>query len=154
MVTRTQQETLGSLPIGGIAPEYACLRSMMMEPQNPTMWNAMALVYLMIGRNDDAQDAIERSLDLNSSNSWTWTIWGDLLSQLGDDLEAERAYRMALELGSTESHVLTQLVRFFFRRGNYHDTIETLQNLLPQCPDNQWLWDLYTQCMMLIHPKL
>ncbi len=48
-------------------PEYACLRTMMLEPRNPTMWNSLALVYMMTGRLKDAQDAIERSLDLDSS---------------------------------------------------------------------------------------
>jgi len=133
----------------GIAPEYACLRAMMLEPQNPTMWNSMALVYLMTGRYVDAQDAIERSLDLDSSISWTWSIWGDLLAQLGDDIESERAYRMAMELGSIEPHVLNQLVRHFFKRKNYSETIGLLEILIPQCPEDQSLWDLYTECFMM-----
>ena len=122
-VATSQQEGSGlSLP-EGIAPEYACLRAMMLEPKNPTMWNSMALVYLMTGRYEDAQDAIERSLDLDSSISWTWSIWGDLLAQLGNDIESERAYRMALEMGSVEPHVLNQLIHYFFKRRNFSETL-------------------------------
>ena len=133
----------------GIAPEYACLRTMMLEPQNPTMWNSMALVYLMTGRYEDAQDAIERSLDLDSSLSWTWSIWGDLLAQIGDDVESERAYRMAMEMGSVEPHVLNQLVRYFFKRRNYSETLGLLEMLIPQSPGDQSLWDLYTECLLM-----
>ncbi|MBE0526857.1 MAG: hypothetical protein IH631_07935, partial [Candidatus Thorarchaeota archaeon] len=45
MATAAHQVKVGLSPGGRISPEYACLRSMMLEPQNPTMWNSMALVY-------------------------------------------------------------------------------------------------------------
>jgi len=149
MATITHQESQGISTPEGIAPEYACLRAMMLEPQNPTMWNSMALVYLMTGRYTDAQDAIERSLDLDSSISWTWSIWGDLLVLLGEELESERAYRMAMEMGSVEPHVLNQLVRYFFRRRNYSETLGLLEMLIPQCFGDQSLWDLYTECLVM-----
>jgi len=149
MVTINHIENQGKSISDGVAPEYACLRAMMLEPQNPTMWNSMALVYLMTGRYEDAQDAIERSLDLDSSISWTWSIWGDLLAQLDDEIESERAYRMAMELGSIEPHVLSQLVRYFFKRKNYLETLGLLEMLIPQCPEDQSLWDLYTECLLM-----
>ena len=147
MVTTNRQNWRG-IPDGGqLAPEYACLRSMMLEPQNPTMWNSFALVYLMTGRLSDAQDAIERSLDIDSSLAWTWSIWGDLLTTKGDLLESERAYRMAVELGSTDSHVLHQLVNLFSQRGNHPEVLQLLEQLIPQQPEDQSLWDLYTECI-------
>jgi tetratricopeptide (TPR) repeat protein len=130
----------------GMEPEYACLRSMMLEPQNPTMWNALALVYIMTNRYDDARDAIERSLDLDTSVAWTWSIWGNYLSLLGDELESIRAYRMAVELGSDEPHVLQQLVLYNTQRGYHLETLSLLVRLIPQFPDNQSLWDIYTEC--------
>jgi len=130
----------------GIEPEYACLRSMMLEPQNPTMWNALALVYLMTNRYDDARDAIERSLDLDTSIAWTWTIWGDLLGLLGDEIESVRAYRMAAELGSDEPNVLQQLIHYYAQRGYHPETLSLLEQLIPQYPDDQSLWDIYTEC--------
>lgn len=149
-VTASHPENAGLSSSGeGIPPEYACLRTMMLEPQNPTMWNSMALVYLMTGRYEDAQDTIERSLNLDSSVAWTWSIWGDLLSIVGNDLESERAYRMAMELGSIAPHVLNQLVGFFFKRRNYSETLGLLEKLIPQRPEDQSLWDLYTECFIM-----
>jgi tetratricopeptide (TPR) repeat protein len=130
----------------GMEPEYACLRSMMLEPQNPTMWNALAIVYIMTDRYDDARDALERSLDLDTSIAWTWSIWGDFLSLLGDEIESVRAYRMASELGSDEPHVLQKLVHHNAERGYSLETISLLEQLIPQFPDDQSLWDIYTEC--------
>jgi len=154
MVTINHIESRGPSNSDGIAPEYACLRAMMLEPQNPTMWNSISLVYLMTGRYKDAQDAIERSLDIDSSIPWTWSIWGDLLALLGDEIESERAYRMAMEMGPVAPHVLNQLVRYFFNRRNYSETMNLLEMLIPQCPGDQSLWDIYTGCHTMSNPLL
>lgn len=130
----------------GLEPEYACLRSMMLEPQNPTMWNALALVYMMTNRYDDAEDAIERSLELDTSIAWTWSILGELLGLVGDEEESGRAYRMAVELGSDEPHVLHHLIRYYAMRGYHPEALSLLEQLIPQYPERQTLWDVYTEC--------
>ncbi len=147
MVTAINQDTTSKKSGPPLTPEYACLRSMMLEPQNPTMWNSFALVYMMTGQLSNAHDAIERSLDIDSSIAWTWSIWGDLLTLKGDVLESERAYRMAVELGSTDQHVLHQLVSIFSKRGNHPEVLQLLEQLIPQRPEDQSLWDLYTDCI-------
>ena len=78
-----QRVEVSEEPKSAIGVEYSCLRSMMLEPQNATMWNSLALVYMMSDRAQEAEEAIERSLDIDTSNSWTWAIWGDLLRQKG-----------------------------------------------------------------------
>jgi len=138
----------------GLDPEYACLRSMMLEPQNPTMWNALALVYMMTNRYDDAADAIERSLEFDTSIAWTWSIWGDLLGLIGDEDESERAYRMAVELGSDEPHVLWYLIRCYVRRGYHPEALVLLEQLIPQYPEKQSLWDIYTECFQRLNQSI
>ena len=147
MVTTVYHECSGIMEGEKLPPEYACLRSMMLEPKNPTMWNSMALVYMMTGRITEALDAIAQSLELDSGIAWTWSIWGDLLLFKGDLQESERAFRMAVEMGSTDRHVLHQLVRLFTDRRNYLDALRILEQLIPQYPDDQALWDLYTDCI-------
>lgn len=126
--------------------EYACLRTFMLEPENPTLWNAMALVYMMASLLEEAEEAIERSLDIDTSNSWTWSIWGDLLKQEKRTAEAERTYRMAVELDSRNEHALRQLVHLFISRGAHPETLLILEQLLPIAPDDQELWDIYSDC--------
>lgn len=127
--------------------EYACLRSMMLEPQNPTMWNALALVYMMSDRAKEAEAAIEKSLDINTSNAWTWTIWGDLLRQEGRLMEAERAYRMVLELNPSDPYVLKHLALLYSARGAYPEAVDLFQRLIPSIPNNQDIWDAYSSCL-------
>lgn len=131
----------------GLGIEYACLRSMMLEPQNPTMWNALALVYMMSDRAKEAEEAIEKSLDINTSNAWTWTIWGDLLRQDGRLVDAERAYRMALELNPSDLHVLKHLAFLCSARGAYAEAMDLFQSLIPSMPNNQDIWDAYSSCL-------
>jgi Flp pilus assembly protein TadD len=127
--------------------EYACLRSMMLEPQNPTMWNALALVYMMSDRAKEAEEAIERSLDIDTSNWWTWTIWGDLLRQEGRLVEAERAYRMAAELNPTDAYTMKHLALLYSLRGAFSEAVDLYQRLIPTTPNNQELWDAYSVCL-------
>ncbi len=131
------------------SPEYACLRTMMLEPRNPTMWNSLALVYVMSGRLDDALEAIVRSLDFDTGNAWTWSIWGDIFYQIGEMTEAERAYRMALELGARDIQVLQRLLQSYLLRNNMSDALKVLELLLPLCPNIQSFWDQYTMLLRI-----
>jgi tetratricopeptide (TPR) repeat protein len=127
--------------------EYACLRSMMLEPRNPTMWNALALVYMMSDRAQEAEEAIESSLDLDTSNAWTWTIWGDLLRQEGRLVDAERTYRMAAELNPNDTHVLRHLAILYSARGAYPEAVNLFESLIPLMPNDQESWDAYSACL-------
>lgn len=127
--------------------EYACLRSMMLEPQNTTLWNALALVYMMSDRVREAEEAIDRSLDIDTSNAWTWAIWGDLLHQEGRLVDAERAYRMATELDSNDTHSLRHLALLYSERGAYPEALDLYQLLIQLTPNNQEIWDAYAECL-------
>ncbi|MFW9835699.1 MAG: tetratricopeptide repeat protein [Candidatus Thorarchaeota archaeon] len=143
-IHRTEDSDEDKLAIG---IEYACLRSMMLEPQNTTMWNALALVYMMSDRMHEAEEAIVRSLDIDTSNAWTWTIWGDLLRQNGDSTEAERAYRMATELDPREVPALRHLALLYLERGALFEAFDLLQMIIPITPNDQELWDTYSGCL-------
>lgn len=129
-----------------IGVEHACLRSMMLEPQSTTMWNALALVYMMSNRAQDAEEAIERSLNIDTSNAWTWTIWGDLLRHEGKLADAERAYRMATELEPNYTHALRHLAILCSARGAYPEAVDLFEMLIPFTPNDQELWDAYSAC--------
>jgi Flp pilus assembly protein TadD len=111
------------------------------------MWNAIALVHMMSNRAVDAEEAIERSLDIDTSNAWTWTIWGDLLRQEGKFVEAERAYRMASELNPQDPYTLRHLAILCTTRGAYPEAIELFEMLIPFIPNDQELWDDYSACI-------
>ncbi len=127
--------------------ERDCLNSMMLEPKNPAFWNAFALVYIMNGDYDAAEDAIERSLEIDTGVACTWRIWGDLFLGLGRSGEAERAYRMSLELKPWSTYTIHQLAVLYMRRGAFPEAVELISRLLLMIPDNQEIWDSLTHCI-------
>ena len=137
-----------------IGVEYACLRSMMLEPRNATMWNALALVYMMSNRSQEAEEAIERSLDIDTSNAWTWTIWGDLHRQEGSLVDAERVYRMATELDLNNAHALRHLTLLCSARGAHPEAVDLFEMLIPIAPNDQELWDAYSICLRRLNQKI
>ncbi len=127
--------------------EYACLRSMMLEPQNTTMWNALALVYMMSDRIVEAEEAIERSLDIDTSNAWTWALWGDLLLREDRLVDAERVFRMAVELNPMNVQAIRNLAVLYAERGAHTEAIDLFQILLQFEPNDQDIWDAYSTCL-------
>ncbi|MFW9803953.1 MAG: tetratricopeptide repeat protein [Candidatus Thorarchaeota archaeon] len=127
--------------------ERAWINSMLLEPKNPTFWNAFALVYMMNGDYDAAGSAIERSLEIDTGIAWTWRIWGDLFLRIGRTGEAERAYRMSLELKPWSTHSMQQLSSLYMRRGAFPEAAELISRLVLISPNNQELWDSLTHCI-------
>lgn len=127
--------------------EQSWLHSMMLEPKSPAFWNSFALVYMMNGDLASAEEAIDRSLEIDTSISWTWRIWGDLFLRSGQNSEAERAYRMSLELEPWDTQALYQLSILYMNRGAYPEAASLLGKLLLVVPNNQELWDYLTVCL-------
>jgi len=135
------------------SPEVACLRSMMLEPENPTLWNALAIVHMMNGDLESAQEAIEKSLEIDTSIGWTWRIWGDYFRMSGDKIEAERAYRMAHDLDPSNVKVMKELVVLYQRRGALEEEMLLLNKLVSIKPNDQRLWDQLGQCLRFLCAK-
>jgi Flp pilus assembly protein TadD len=127
--------------------ERAWINSMLLEPKNPTFWNAFALVYMINGDHDAAEHAIERSLEIDTGVAWTWRIWGDLFLRMGRSGEAERAFRMSLELKPWNTHSMLHLSILYMRRGAFPEAVELISRLLLISPNNQELWDSLTHCI-------
>lgn len=139
-------EMLNGISLGGSSVSYS-MDSVVSGPKTPTFWNAFAVVHMM---NDDlrsAERAIVRSLDLDTSISSTWRIWGRLLLLRGDDIEAERSFRMSLELDLDGEQAIRHLVTLFRERDAHPEAIELLAGLLEKYPNEQNLWNLLTDSM-------
>ncbi|MFX1441758.1 MAG: tetratricopeptide repeat protein [Promethearchaeota archaeon] len=144
----TAQRMIGSnVELDEALAERAWINSMLLEPKNPTFWNAFALVYLMNSDYKAAENAIDRSLEIDTGIAWTWRIWGDLFLRIGRSGEAERAYRMSLELEAWNNHSMQQLSRLYMQRGAFPEAVELISRLLLTTPNNQDLWDSLTQCI-------
>ncbi len=114
--------------------------------KDPVVWNSLALVYLMSGEIERAQDAIQRSLEIDTSISATWGLWGRILECANDCKNAERAYRMAVELEpeSTEARYRIALLRM--HRQDLVGAMDDLSRILEISPSDQRIWDSVTEC--------
>jgi Flp pilus assembly protein TadD len=146
--TRDAERPMGvGAKLDEASAERAWVNSMLLEPKNPTFWNAFALVYMINGDHEAAEHAIERSLEIDTGVAWTWRIWGDLFLRMGQSGEAERAYRMSLELKPWSTHSMQQLSILYMRRGAFPEAVELISRLLLMLPNNQELWDSLTHCI-------
>ena len=127
-----------------VETERECIRSLMLDPESPTRWNVLALVYTMTGKTKRAKEAITNSLELNTSNAMTWRIWGDLLKGLGQNIESERTYRMSLELDPTHIVTMHRLVQLLIERNAYPEAMDVLVRLVELSPNDQKVWDAYS----------
>ncbi|MHA2373913.1 MAG: tetratricopeptide repeat protein [Candidatus Thorarchaeota archaeon] len=127
--------------------EKECIRSIMLDPESSTRWNALALVYMITGKTKLAEEAIKNSLELNTSNAMTWRIWGDLLMGIGQNIESERIYRMSLELDPTQIVTMHRLVQLLIKRKAYPEAMEVLERLVVLSPNDQKVWDAYSICI-------
>ncbi|NHJ12792.1 MAG: hypothetical protein EAX95_03910 [Candidatus Thorarchaeota archaeon] len=134
-------------------PEYECLISMMLEPRSPTMWNSLALTYMINGEYDYAAEAIEKSLDLETGNGWTWRIWGALFQLMGESEEAERAFRMALELDPENLRAMHQLSLLYKKRNAWEEELLLLNKLVSMRSNEQRLWDQLSECLSNLRKK-
>jgi predicted Zn-dependent protease len=129
-----------------IATEEFCLRELMLEPTNTMKWNALALSHLIMGNLEEAEDAVESSLDIDTSNHLTWRILGDILHLQSRNKESENAYRMALSLEPCDVHVMFQLARLCFERDAFIEATEIMMRLASVIPNDQRVWDILTNC--------
>ena len=127
--------------------ELSSLWSFMMEPNTTVMWNALAIVYFTLERYHEAEHAIKESLDIDTSNSWTWQLWGDILIQQARMDEAEQVYRMSIDLEPKNISVLYELLLLQMARNAPYQAMDTLTCLIEILPNDQELWDTYTKCM-------
>ena len=125
--------------------EHHYLHHVMLEPNNPTRWNTLALVYMLTGCIAKAEDAIRKSLDLNTGIASTWRLWGDILMIAGKPADAERAFHLSLELEPNDSHGLYCLSILYRNRGAYSEAMDMLCQLIAIEPNNQFVWDCFAE---------
>lgn len=114
--------------------------------KDPIVWNSLALVYLMSGDIDRAKDAIQKSLEIDTSISTTWGLWGRILECADDRTNAERAYRMAAELQPDSADVLYRMALLKMQRQDLVGAIEDFSRVLEHSPSDQRVWDHLTAC--------
>ena len=87
-----------------------------------------------------AAEAFSREIQLGGGTSVTYGLLGFALSNLGNDLSAESAYRMAMMLDPETLDWKMHLARSFFMQRRFADAVALADELVADDPDNPELW--------------
>jgi tetratricopeptide (TPR) repeat protein len=103
--------------------------------------NALALVYISLGRGEDAIDAYRQAIDLAPDQIFPWNNLGSLYFQLGQDEEAVTAYRKAVEHGPREAVGWYGLGKAQLRLGRLDEAQAAFQKAIELAPKFPQAWN-------------
>ncbi|MBN1954006.1 MAG: tetratricopeptide repeat protein [Anaerolineae bacterium] len=113
-----------------------------LSPNTARLWNEWASVYYYNLRDMTAfQEAISRSLELDSEYEDTWMMLGDIRASQGDQEGAMNAYRRALEISPEERRVWRTIGQLAMQTENYDLAIEAYRQVIELRPDANNVWD-------------
>jgi len=116
--------------------ESACTKAMTIAPQLPLVIRAVARLYLLTGRRDEAEDMYVRALGLNEQDALA--LQGLALIRRREQRfdEAEGLMRKAIGLQPGNWRSINALGNMYFRMGRFVDAIAEYRKVVYLDPDN------------------
>lgn len=115
-------------------------RSLLSQPNNPTVQLALASIYLQLDRPQRALATIERMSDLQNPSydkADTWLLKGTALARLGQTEESRNCLKEASQrVNGNNSQLCLQLAKLQSELGDWSDARANLGRVLSQYPDN------------------
>jgi tetratricopeptide (TPR) repeat protein len=120
-----------------------------LSPQNAILWNEWGMLYLSVGRFEEAQEKIARSLEVDPGFEQTWTIQADLYANRDMITDALEAYETALEIDPKLTDVWLRVGDIRRQRGELMEATEAYEKALELSPRHVQAWrvlgSLYAQ---------
>ena len=119
------------------------------EPENTAALEAMSLAHLGLGHLDQAERCAREEVRLASQSAGSWRALGQVLQARATPsalMEAEQAYRRALQLEPDSSELHDQLGMIYFCRGDYPRAAAALQRAIDLQPLNRLAYPALMQC--------
>jgi superkiller protein 3 len=101
------------------------------------VWNDLGNTYGFIRRWNDATDAYQQAIDLDSQYARPWFNLGNVYTGIGDYDEARRAYRRSIELETTYAWSYNNLGLVCKQSGEYKLAIGLYQQAVERHTNNQ-----------------
>jgi tetratricopeptide (TPR) repeat protein len=111
-----------------------------LSPQNAILWNEWGLLYLSMGRFEEAQEKIGHSLELDPGFAQTWTIQADIHANRDVMAEALDAYQRSLELDPKQTDVWLRVGDIYREREAWQEAIDSYQEALDLRPGYTKAW--------------
>jgi len=103
----------------------------------------MGVRYLEMNMLKDAQEKLERAVEVDATNSDAYNALGALYEKFKQFDKAENAYKKAMSFDQDNVSIKNNYGRFLCARGNYESGIKLLKNALA-LPLNNRKWFAYT----------
>ena len=109
-------------------------------PKFRRAWKNLGLIHVRRGEFAPAVDAFSRVVELGGGDAVTYGLLGYAHSNVGNDISAESAYRMALLLDPATLDWKMGLARSFFQQKRFADAAAMCDLLLAANPQRVDLW--------------
>lgn len=112
------------------------------EPDHYDALSNLAAVYQNLGRTQEALDLLERAQNIYPTDPILLNNYAFTLMHRGCARKAVEYYRQALELAPEQPLILYNLSVCLARKGNWQESIDLLNVLIKNDPDNSAGWTL------------
>lgn len=109
-------------------------------PKFRRAWRNLALVHTRQSDFESAADGFAMVIELGGGDPVTYGLLGIAHTNLGRDVAAESAFRMALLLDPTTSEWSTGLARSFFNQRRFADAVAHCDAMIAADPERADLW--------------
>lgn len=109
-------------------------------PKFRRAWGNLGLIYVRQGEFEDAIPALTKVLELGGGDSVTYGLLGYAYSNVGNNLSAESAYRIAVLLDPHTLDWKMGLARSLFKQERFEDAAALCNQLIKDQPDKPDLW--------------
>lgn len=102
---------------------------------NPNVWQNLGMLYYLVGKHEEALNALAISLKLAPDNPLTLHISGLALAHLQRDAEAETAFRQALEIDPVYGDSLISLGELLSQHERWDEAADVFQQAIATDPN-------------------
>jgi len=111
------------------------------KPENAAIWNKFGSAFYKVGKYNEALNAYNRSLEINSICSSTWFNRGVVLSKLGNNKEALQSYEEAIRLNPLQANAWYNKGAVLVTLGNYTEAIKCFDEAIRLKPQYSGAWN-------------
>lgn len=127
------------------ASETAYRQALLLSPNNPILWNELAILYAFDLQDLPAYErTIAHSLALDPEFEQTWSLSADVKANLYRDFEGAIAdYWRVLDLKPQECTVRRVLGNLLLQEERWRESVQLFEATLSYCSEMRDLWDIY-----------
>lgn len=118
------------------AAEHYYLDYLKLKPDALDGLKRLALLYLTLGRLDEAEQCCNRVLSYNPADAMVYNCLANVKQEQGDYDAAEATYQTALQHGASKAGIYANLGNLFHARGDFQQSLDWYKKSLVLVPDS------------------